>query len=159
MLLKIKSHNNIPAPARSDRRNKARYLLASLFIIGCSAHADWKVIEKTDAMTDEKKLSAKVINAQGHAFSVYRRLPNGEVWANFSLSEQSADQLSPDKPLVYRIDKNPPIEVSHSSDRTLAEMGIRISQRCSALMRLVRTDLSDVLMLHKRRKGIHYLRL
>jgi len=71
-------------------------------------------------MTDETRKSAVVINEDGHSLSIYRH-SSGAVWANFSLSSKSFDQLAPQKPPVFRIDKNEPHDVL--LEKRLQEMG------------------------------------
>lgn len=101
-----------------------RLLLGLFFLTVMSiASASWKVETRTDSMTDQTNKYAYVINEQGHSFSLYR-YPNGTVWANFSLSNGSIDQLSSQKPPLFRVDKNEAHEVSN--DKLLQEMGVDI---------------------------------
>lgn len=94
-----------------------------LLLAMATAFASWKVETKTDSMTDQTKKSAVVVNEQGHSLSIYRH-PSGAAWANFSLSNWSLDQLSPQKPPVFRIDKNAPHEVADK--KRLQEMGVGV---------------------------------
>jgi len=100
-------------------------ILFGLFLLMqiATAHASWNVETKTDSMTDEIKKTAKIVNAEGHSLSVYR-LPSGAVWANFSLSNQSLDQLSPQKPPAFRVDKNEPHDIA--DEKRLQEMGVGV---------------------------------
>ena len=90
-------------------------------LVATAASASWKVDAKRDSMTDQTQKSAVVVNSLGHSLSIYRH-PNGAAWANFSLSSSSLDQLSPQTPPIYRIDKNPPNDLSN--EKRLQEMGL-----------------------------------
>lgn len=96
------------------------FTLLSLLTMA-TASASWKVETKKDAMTDETKKSAVVVNKQGHSLSIYQH-SNGAVWANFSLSNGSFDQLSPQKPPVFRVGKNEPHDMA--DDKQVQEMGV-----------------------------------
>lgn len=101
-----------------------RLLLAiPLLLAMVTAFASWKVETKTDSMTDQIKKSAVVVNEQGHSLSIYRH-PSGAAWGNFSLSNGSLDQLSSQKPPVFRIDKNAPHDVA--DEKRLQEMGVGV---------------------------------
>jgi hypothetical protein len=78
-----------------------------LLCAATNSHAAWQVTTTKDAMTDETKKSAVVLNDEGHSLSIYR-LANGAVFANFSLASKSFDQLAPEKPPMFRVDKNEP---------------------------------------------------
>jgi len=75
-------------------------------------------------MTDEARKSAYVTNEDGHTFSIYRISNDGEIWGNFSLSTSVFDQISPQKPPIYRVDRNEPIDLMR--EKKLQEMGLRI---------------------------------
>jgi len=92
-------------------------------LVMATVSASWKVETKTDSMTDEIKKSAVVLNDQGHSLSIYRH-PNGAVWANFSLSNRSIDQLSAQKPPVFRVDRNEPHDIA--DEKRMQEMGLDI---------------------------------
>lgn len=94
-----------------------------ILLMVTTASASWNVETEADAMTDEIKKSAVVVNAQGNSLTIYRH-PSGAVWANFSLSKGSMDQLSPQKPPVFRVDKNEPQDVA--KEKRLQEMGVGI---------------------------------
>lgn len=97
---------------RENAVNQKILLLLSGLTLPLSSHASgWAVVEKIDAMTDQKEQTAAVVNAAGHKFSVYRIRDGEAVWANFRLSSESTDQVAPDKPLTVRIDKNKPQEI------------------------------------------------
>lgn len=85
-------------------------ILLSLLLTATNSLAAWQVTTNKDSMTDEIKQSATVINEDGHLLSVYRH-PNGSVWVNFSLASRSLDQLAPQQPPLFRIDKNVPQKV------------------------------------------------
>lgn len=82
----------------------------SLVFAATSSLAAWQVTTIKDSMTDETRRTAVVVNENGHSLSVYRQ-PSGTVWANFSLASKSVDQLTLQKPPVFRIDKNEPNDV------------------------------------------------
>lgn len=86
-----------------------------------TAHATWNVETKTDSMTDEKRRTAKILNSAGHSLSIYRH-SSGAVWVNFSLSNRSLEQLSPDKPPSFRVDKNEPHDIA--DDKRIQEMDV-----------------------------------
>lgn len=94
-----------------------------LFPLAATASASWNVETKSDSMTDEIKKSAIVMNDEGHSLSIYRH-PSGVVWANFSLSSRSMDQLSQQKPPIFRVDKNEPHDIA--DEKRLQEMGIGV---------------------------------
>jgi hypothetical protein len=100
-------------------------VLIGLFLLLtiATAHATWNVDTTTDSMTDEVKQAAKVTNDDGHSLSIYRHT-SGAVWANFSLSNRSLDQLSPQKPPAFRVDKNEPQDIAN--EKRLQEMGVGI---------------------------------
>lgn len=101
-----------------------KIIFCSFLLMQTSAlHASWEVEIKTDSMTDEEKKTAKVINEEGHSIAVYR-LPNGTVWVNFSLSSRSLNQLSPQKPPVFRIDKNKPHDIANEKQTQEMRLGI-----------------------------------
>lgn len=87
--------------------------------------ADWQVKEKKDAMTDEVRKSAYVTNEAGHTFSIYRISEKGSVWGNFSLSSSVFDQISPQKPPMYRVDQNEPNELSRLKELQDMKYGIQ----------------------------------
>lgn len=99
------------------------FIFFPLFLAITSAFASWKVETTIDSMTDQNKKLAIVTNKKGHSLSIYRH-PSGTVWANFSLSNSGLDQLSPQKPPVFRIDKNAPHEVA--DEKQLQELGVGI---------------------------------
>lgn len=82
------------------------------FCIQSVATAEWTVETRIDAMTDEVKKTARVENELGHTFSVYRISEGGAVWGNFALSEGMYDQVDWQKPPLFRIDKNEPIDLA-----------------------------------------------
>ncbi len=82
------------------------------FILPSVALADWSVIKKTDAMTDEVRKIAVIKNDIGHSFSLYRLNPGGPVWGNFRLSEKIIDQVNWRKAPMLRVDKNEPNDIS-----------------------------------------------
>lgn len=86
-----------------------------------TAYASWNVETKTDSMTDEIKKTAVIVNDEGYSLSIYRH-PSGAVWANFSLSDRSLDQLSPQKLPAFRVDKNEPHDIT--DEKQLQEMGV-----------------------------------
>jgi len=95
-------------------------IFVSLLLTATDSHSAWQVTTTKDSMTDETKKSAVVINEDGHSFSIYRH-PSGAVWANFSLSSKSLYQLAPQRPPIFRIDKNEPHDVM--LEKRLQEMG------------------------------------
>lgn len=88
-----------------------------------TAIAEWGVKEKVDSMTDETRKSAYVVNEQGHSFSIYRIANNGAVWANFSISENSFDQIDFKTPPTFRVDKYTPADLGDA--KKVQAMGIQ----------------------------------
>lgn len=86
-------------------------LTAFIFFITVSgAEAQWQVVTEFDAMTDEEKKSALVVNESGHSFSVYRL--GEQVWANFRLSPEDSDILNHDRLPMLRVDQNEPQDLN-----------------------------------------------
>jgi hypothetical protein len=50
-------------------------------------------------------------NAAGHELTIYRG-PNNAGWATFSLGKNSFDTISAEREIMYRVDKNPPEDLS-----------------------------------------------
>ena len=75
------------------------------------ANAQWQYEENVAVMTDETKRRAVVVNEKGHSFSVYRVSEGEHVWANFSISSDSFDQIDSDKPPMLRVDKHAPLDL------------------------------------------------
>src|SRR5512142_1464606 len=98
------------------------FALVSL-IAATTASASWTLESKTDSMTDETNKSAVAQNSEGNMLMVYRR-PDGSVWANFSLSSGTLDQLSPERPPVFRIDKNQPHDVAEDKQTQEMDVGV-----------------------------------
>lgn len=96
------------------RMVKSFLLAAAALVIFGTAEAKWEFHEEIDAMTDENKKSAVVLNDSGHKLSIYRIPETGQVWANFQISSQSTDQLDPELPPKLRIDKNEPIDLANT---------------------------------------------
>lgn len=65
----------------------------------------WQVITERDSMTDAVERSARITNASGHQLVVFRAA-NDEVWMTFRLSDRTADTISPEHLIMYRIDKH-----------------------------------------------------
>ena len=93
-------------------------------VCASDACAGWKIKETTDSMTDKVKKTAYVENSEGHSFSIYRIEKGGPVWGNFSLSNKVFDQIDPQKPPLYRVDKNPPTDLSRAK-QLQDEIGIQ----------------------------------
>lgn len=87
------------------------FILVSLFFYSYVS-AEWKVFTITDAITDDEKKTAIIKNDLGHTFSIYRLALGGPVWVNFALSEDVFDQIDPEKPPIYRIDKKEPYDLA-----------------------------------------------
>jgi hypothetical protein len=91
-------------------KNKLLVLIGLFF---CSyVNAEWNLITITDAITDDEKKTAIIKNDLGHTFSIYRLGPGGTVWVNFALSEDVFDQIDPENPPIYRIDKKKPYDLA-----------------------------------------------
>ena len=88
------------------------------------AWADWSVETNQDAMTDAVNKRAVIENAEGHSFTIYRISPDGEVWGNFALSDDSSDQVDWREPPVFRVDKGEPIDLARL--KRLQEMDVGI---------------------------------
>jgi len=101
-----------------------RSVLVVALTIPATSWADWRVVERIDAMTDEVRKSAIVDNDHGHSFSVYRLSAGGPVWGNFSLSERKFDQVDWEKPPMYRVDRHEPVNLKRMKD--MHEMGLGI---------------------------------
>ena len=99
--------------------------IIAIFFPTLVAAGDWGVEKRVDAMTDEVKKTARVENEFGHTFSIYRLTKDGPVWGNFSLSKEMFDQVDWEKPPIYRVDKNKPINLSDM--KQLHKMGVGVS--------------------------------
>lgn len=88
------------------------FILLVLTLAAAAAQAGWTVSTHVDAMTDERRKSARVTNDLGHSFSVYRITSGGAAWGNFALSDDVFDQVDWDRLPRYRIDKNEPHDLS-----------------------------------------------
>ena len=86
--------------------------------------AYWTLDERIDAMTDEVKKTAVVVNDLGHTFSIYRVSEDGAVWGNFALSDGTFDQVDWGKPPIYRVDQNAPTNLARMKETQ--EMGLGI---------------------------------
>jgi hypothetical protein len=75
--------------------------------------AQWQVSREVDSMTDKKIVIANVKNDSGYTLSIYRDDKSGNVFANFKLPEGSLEQISPDKALIYRIDKHEALDLQY----------------------------------------------
>ena len=98
-------------------------LLALGLSLTVPALAAWTTKTTKDSMTDALKREAVVVNEDGHSLSIYR-VPSGEVWANFALSNRSGDQLSPRQAPIYRVDKNEPDDLDLSRRLTERKLGV-----------------------------------
>jgi len=101
-------------------------LIILVMLCSCQsiAVAGWEVKETVDAMTDETKKTASETNEQGHSFSIYRIEKGGAVWGNISISKKVFDQLDPNKPPMYRVDKNDPVDLTKM--KKMQDMGLGI---------------------------------
>lgn len=79
--------------------------LAVLALAAFSAHAQWKFIDETDAMTDAKIKVAMIIDLEEGILSLTRTPGNGPVVLSFQLVRE-ASGIS-DEPIMVRFDKHP----------------------------------------------------
>ena len=90
---------------------KKLYILLFCLLIGFPSLAGWEVVEEVDSMTDEMKKFVVVRNDDGHAFILYLGSEKLSIWANFSLSDKSLNQIDSERLIMVRIDKNKPLDV------------------------------------------------
>jgi len=88
--------------------------LAVLAMAAFSAQAEWKFIDKTDAMTDAKVRVAMVIDHKEGFLSINRGSGNGPVILSFQLVRE-ASGIS-DEPIMVRFDKHPAHTLGPSSN-------------------------------------------
>lgn len=95
------------------------------FLIGLSfnfsVYASWKVDESVDAMTDNVKKVAYVTNESGYKFSIYRLDNGAAVWGNFSVANNFVDLIDWEKPPIFRVDKNKPVNLARK--KRIQELG------------------------------------
>ena len=89
---------------------KKLYILLFCLLIGFPSLAGWEVAEEVDSMTDEIKKFVVIRNDDGHDFFLYIG-PKKRIWANFSLSDKSLNQIDSKGLMIVRIDKNEPINI------------------------------------------------
>ncbi len=102
--------------------------VAAIFLLALALPAtatEWTTTRRVDQMTDKEIRTATVTNDAGHSFSIYR-VPSGQAWANFSLSDQTLDQISPKGLLMYRIDKHEPVDLAQGA--ALARYGVKLHE-------------------------------
>jgi hypothetical protein len=66
----------------------------------------WRALEWTDTMTDEKRRVAAVTLKSGHAVSL-GRVKNGTVWMAFNLPRAAVDAMDPARAPMIRVDQLP----------------------------------------------------
>lgn len=96
------------------RRGVAKILATalSLFLVA-SAHAQWKVLEYKDAMTDRISPSAIARSKEGHTLMVARS-PDGTVSMSFHLNDTTQDLIEAGSVMRYRIDENTSFALPYS---------------------------------------------
>ena len=85
--------------------NRAILLICSLFSITVSA--DWQVETFTHAATQSQSQSAMVRNEEGFELAIFKS-EHDEVWLDFSLSDNTFDELSQTQLPTFQIDDQKP---------------------------------------------------
>ena len=89
---------------------KKLHILLFCLLIGFPSLAGWEVVEEVDSMTDEMKKFVVIRNDDGHAFFLYLGSEK-RIWAIFSMSDKSLNQIDSERLMMVRIDKNEPIDI------------------------------------------------
>jgi|GEM_PF-6098399 len=87
-------------------------ILVVMIFCNFTVSAEWRVKTEIDSMTDKERKEAIVENNLGHSFSVYRLDNALNVWGSFRLSNKSIDQIDNKNLIIFRIDKNNPVDLS-----------------------------------------------
>lgn len=103
-----------------NRLNITLLLAFPLMSIFPSHAYAWKLIERTDKITDVVVKTTVVTSAEGATFTVVRQTDNS-VWAYVKLA--GFDQFMVNEKLVLRIDKNTPIDFSDSLQEVSTRLG------------------------------------
>lgn len=91
-------------------------LLATVLLAASTAFAYWFIDNNAENKINAIQKMATIQSESGFSFSVYRLPSDDQVWARFSLPENSSDQLDKDKSPIIWIDANAPRHMSTSKE-------------------------------------------
>lgn len=98
-----------------------KLIAACLFMASSVANAgDWVLQTSTDAMTDKTTSQAVVTAQDGETFTILRR-SDGSVWGYLQLS--GMNQFGINESLLFRVDKDTPIEFNDKLQKLTQKLG------------------------------------
>lgn len=89
--------------------NKLFFTFAFSFL-SMSAWADWQVESFNHEATGTVRSSAMVRNEEGYELAIFKS-DKGVIWMDFSLSDNSFDELSQNELPVFQIDDQKPVQM------------------------------------------------
>ena len=97
--------------------NKISLLIAA-FLFSSSAFAEWHVETFTHAATNTQSQSAMVRNEDGFELAIFKTA-EGIIWMDFSLSDNSFDELSQNQLPQFQIDDQKPVQMLRGFTATI----------------------------------------
>ncbi|MDH5358382.1 MAG: hypothetical protein OEY48_00185 [Gammaproteobacteria bacterium] len=100
-------------------------LFIAAFLLCSTAFAEWRVETFSHEATNSKSQSAMVRNEDGFELAVFKTA-EGFIWMDFSLSDNSFDELSQNQLPRFQIDDQKPVQMLRGFTATIvpAEEGI-----------------------------------
>ena len=100
----------------STRGDGMKYFFIIIMMFApISVWSEWEYREIKDKMTDQVTYLAKILNSDGHGFSIYR-IDDNNIRGAFILSESSIRTIESNISILYRVDDNPAIDFSSAID-------------------------------------------